>query len=51
MTDLKKRLRKDSPVVLSVTDWQAFYRALDKPPRPNKTLKKGFRWRRELRRT
>lgn len=35
--------------VLSAADWQAFYRALDKPPRPNKALKEGFRWYRQRR--
>ena len=30
--------------VLSTADWEAFCNALDKPPRPTKALKDGFRW-------
>ncbi len=30
--------------VLSTADWEAFCKALDRPPRPNKALKQGFRW-------
>jgi uncharacterized protein (DUF1778 family) len=29
--------------VLSTADWEAFCKALDRPPRPNKALKQGFR--------
>jgi len=45
-----KTLEAHEQNVLSTADWQAFYRALDKPPRPNKALKKGFRWYRAQRR-
>jgi uncharacterized protein (DUF1778 family) len=30
--------------VLSTADWDAFCRALDRPPQPNKALRRGFRW-------
>lgn len=30
--------------VLSTADWETFCKALDRPPRPNKALKEGFRW-------
>jgi uncharacterized protein (DUF1778 family) len=33
--------------VLSTADWETFCKALDRPPRPNKALKQGFRWYRE----
>lgn len=30
--------------VLSTADWDAFCKALDQPPKPNKALREGFRW-------
>ena len=30
--------------VLSTADWEAFCKALDRPPKPNRALKEGFRW-------
>ena len=30
--------------VLTTADWEAFCKALDRAPRPNKALKQGFRW-------
>ncbi|OGW61017.1 MAG: hypothetical protein A2V83_06935 [Nitrospirae bacterium RBG_16_64_22] len=30
--------------VLSAADWEAFCKALDRPPKPNRALKEGFRW-------
>ncbi len=30
--------------VLSTADWDALCKALDRPPRPNRALKEGFRW-------
>lgn len=30
--------------VLSASDWDAFCKALDRPPKPNRALKEGFRW-------
>lgn len=30
--------------VLSTADWEAFRKALDRPPKPNRALKEGFRW-------
>lgn len=30
--------------VLSTADWETFCKALDRPPKPNRALKQGFRW-------
>ncbi len=30
--------------VLSAADWKTFCRVLDRPPKPNRALKEGFRW-------
>lgn len=30
--------------VLSTADWEIFCKALDRPPKPNRALKQGFRW-------
>lgn len=30
--------------VLSTADWESFCEALDRPPKPKRTLKQGFRW-------
>ena len=32
--------------VLSTVDWETFCKALDRPPKPNRALKQGFRWNR-----
>ena len=29
---------------LSTADWETFCKALDRPPKPNRALKEGFRW-------
>jgi len=30
--------------LLSTADWETFCKALDRPPKPNRALKEGFRW-------
>jgi hypothetical protein len=35
------RLRDES---LSAADWETLCRALSQPPKPNRKMKKGFRW-------
>ena len=35
-------------IVLSAVDWDAFYEALARPPRPKAELRSGFRWYRKL---
>ena len=37
-------LKTHEQQVLSTADWDAFCKALDRPPSPNRTLKEGFRW-------
>lgn len=41
-------LKSHEQHVLSTADWDTFCKALDKPPKPNKTLKQGFRWYRTV---
>jgi uncharacterized protein (DUF1778 family) len=37
-------LKSHEQHVLSAADWETFCKALDKPPKPNRALKEGFRW-------
>jgi uncharacterized protein (DUF1778 family) len=37
-------LRAHEHHVLSTADWETFRKALDRPPKPNRALKEGFRW-------
>lgn len=37
-------LKSHEQHVLSTADWDAFCKALDRPPKPNRALKEGFRW-------
>jgi uncharacterized protein (DUF1778 family) len=37
-------LKAHEQQVLSTSDWDAFCKALDKAPQPNRALKQGFRW-------
>jgi hypothetical protein len=30
--------------VLTIAEWEAFCKALDRPAKPNRALKEGFRW-------
>jgi uncharacterized protein (DUF1778 family) len=32
--------------VLSTADWEVFCKALDRPAKPNRAMKEGFRWHR-----
>jgi len=41
-------LKSHEQHVLSTADWNTFCKALDKPPKPNKALKQGFRWYRTV---
>lgn len=38
----EKILKRGDQMVLSDEDWDRFYNALTKPPKPNKALKKAF---------
>lgn len=37
-------LKAHEQQVLSTADWGLFCQALDRPPKPNRALKEGFRW-------
>ena len=37
-------LKTHEQQVLSTADWETFCKALDRPPKPNRALKEGFRW-------
>ncbi len=37
-------LKSHEQHVLSTADWEAFCKALDRPAKPNRALKEGFRW-------
>lgn len=37
-------LKSHEQHILPTADWETFCKALDKPPKPNKALKEGFRW-------
>lgn len=41
-------LKSHEQHVLSTADWDSFCKALDRPPKPNKALKQGFRWYRDV---
>ena len=37
-------LKSHEQHVLSTADWEAFCKALDRPAKPTRALKEGFRW-------
>lgn len=36
--------QKSIPHGLTIAEWEAFCKALDRPAKPNRALKEGFRW-------
>ncbi len=47
-SEAERVIEQHERVTLSVADWDAFYEALIKPPKPNKALRDAIGWYRGL---